>query len=150
MENVGVQVAWAFGLTALTTAMHILGSGYLLIEVRRHVQRFRHNRAWHELTLTLIALVMGLSLLHAAEIGAFAAAYLAVDAFPDWEKALFFSTANYATVGAEDLTTDAWRLLGAWEGIVGFILIGWSTALFITVILRIWSEDHKWFDPPTD
>ena len=69
----------------------------------------------------------------------------AVGAFPDWEHALFFSTANYATVGAEDLTTDKWRLLGAWEGIVGFVLIGWSTALFITVILRIWSEDHKWF-----
>jgi len=149
MENVPVQLAWGFLLTLLTTVMHVLGSGYLLVLVRRHVRSFQHTRAWHQLTLTVVALVMGLVVLHALEILAFAWAYMFVQAFPDWEHALFFSTANYATVGAEDLTTDKWRLLGAWEGFVGFILIGWSTALFITVILRIWSEDHKWFDPPS-
>src|SRR5688572_22957367 len=135
MENIGAQVAWALGLTAVTAAMHVLGSGYLLVVVRRHVRRFKHTRAWPELTVTLVALVMGLMVLHALEITAFAAAFMVVDAFPDWEHALFFSAANYSTVGAENLTTDAWRLLGAWEGLVGFILIGWSTALFITVIL---------------
>ncbi len=148
MENVGVQVLWAFLLTAATVVLHVIGSGVLLVAVRRHVRSFQHNRAWPALTATLMALVMGLVLLHAVEIVVFAAAYMGVGAFPDWEHALFFSTANYATVGAEDLTTDKWRLLGAWEGFVGFILIGWSTALFITVILRIWSEDHKWFQPP--
>jgi hypothetical protein len=147
MENVPVQAAWAVILTAITTAMHVLGSGALLVFVRRHVQSFRHTRAWPSLTAALVALVMGLMALHAIEILVFAGVYMAVDAFPDWEHALFFSTANYGTVGAEDLTTDKWRLLGAWEGIVGFVLIGWSTALFITVILRIWSEDHKWFEP---
>jgi hypothetical protein len=32
---------------------------------------------------------------------------------------------------------ESWRLVSAIEGINGIILIGWSTAFFVTVIARL-------------
>ena len=38
----------------------------------------------------------------------------------------------YATLGHPDQNfPDEWRLLGATERLIGFLLIGWSTAVFI-------------------
>ena len=71
--------------------------------------------------------------LHALEIGLFAGFYLAVGAIGGIEEALYFSASSYTTLGHPDLDfPERWRLVGAMEGLVGFLLIGWSTAVFVT------------------
>lgn len=146
MADLGSQLVAMLVLTLLCVLIHAAGSGVLLWQIRLNMHRIHHQRGWSVQAVTVTTLVMGLIAVHAAEIGVFAATYLGLGAFDDLGTALYFSTASYATVGHGDLAPVQWRLLGAWEGLVGFILIGWSTALFITVILRVWSEDHKWFD----
>jgi len=76
--------------------------------------------------------------LHGIEIWLFAATYLALDALPNFEEALYFSTISYSTVGFSDalISTD-WRLIAAFESILGVILLGWSTAFFFRVLSRI-------------
>ena len=89
-------------------------------------------------TLFTLAMVVAIIVLHGMEIWAFAAMYLGVGAFDGFENALYFSTISYSTVGYSDVhvATD-WRLLGAFESILGVILLGWSTSFFFRMLGRI-------------
>ncbi|PLK27941.1 hypothetical protein C0V78_11475 [Novosphingobium sp. TH158] len=76
--------------------------------------------------------------LHGVEIWAFAIVYLATGAVTGLENALYFSTISYSTVGYNDAhIVQEWRLLGAFESILGMILLGWSTAFFFRMLGRI-------------
>lgn len=58
-------------------------------------------------------------------------------ALPDWETALYFSTATFSTLGFGDVVlAKNWRLFGSFEGVNGFLLIGWSTAYLISASMR--------------
>ena len=61
-----------------------------------------------------------------------------LDAFAHFEEALYFSTISYAAIGYGDLhLPQQWRLLGAIEGVNGVILLGWSTAFFVNLLMRL-------------
>lgn len=85
-----------------------------------------------------LAIVMAILALHGLEIWAFALAYLGIGATAGLEDALYFSTISYSTVGYNDThILPEWRLLGAFESILGMVLIGWSTAFFFRILGRI-------------
>ena len=42
-----------------------------------------------------------------------------------------------ANTGSDAEMAEEWRLVSAIEGIIGIILIGWSTAFFVTLIARM-------------
>lgn len=146
IDAVMLEVVVGLALTVVCVLIHVAGSGLLLWQIRGQMHWLHHESIGLRQAGLLVGLTLGLMLLHALEIWVFALAYLGLGGFPDLETALYVSTGNYATVGRDELAPDVWRLLGAWEGLVGFVLIGWSTALFISTVLRVWSEDHKWFD----
>jgi hypothetical protein len=88
--------------------------------------------------LFTLGIVLAIFVLHGIEIWAFALLYHLLGAVPAFEDALYFSTISYSTVGYNDLHIDpAWRLLGAFESILGMVLIGWSTAFFFRMQGRI-------------
>ena len=91
-------------------------------------------RRLHPRTIAILsAVALMLFALHLAEIALFALFYLAVGAVTGLEEALFFSASSYATLGQPETHFPLeWRLLGALEGLIGFLMIGWSTAFFIT------------------
>jgi hypothetical protein len=71
--------------------------------------------------------------LHVIEIALFAGFYLFVGALPHIELALFFSASAYSTLASPEADfPQAWRLVAALEGLTGFLMIGWSTAFFVT------------------
>jgi hypothetical protein len=81
----------------------------------------------------LSAVALLLFALHVTEIALFGLFYLAVGAVPDLEQALFYSASAYATLGHPAMNFPLeWRLVGALEGLAGFLLLGWSTAFFVT------------------
>lgn len=88
--------------------------------------------------LFTFGIVLMLVVLHGIEIWFYAATYLIVGAEPTLEQALYVSTISYSTVGFSDalIHTD-WRLLAAFESIIGVILLGWSTAFFFRLLGRI-------------
>ena len=58
-------------------------------------------------------------------------------------EALFYSASAYATLGwTADYFPTSWRLIGAVEALIGFILIGWSTAFMVTTMRKL-SESAK-------
>jgi hypothetical protein len=84
-----------------------------------------------------MAMALGLFILHGAEIWLYAALYHLLGAVTDLREAVYFSTITYGAIGYSDHAIDEnWKLLGAIEGINGILLIGWSTASFVTFMAK--------------
>ena len=122
-------VLHGFGLASLNKALR----GEVAVERLKHIDALSPRGA-----LFTLAIVLAIFVLHGIEIWAFAVLYLGLGAIPGFEDALYFSTISYSTVGYNDTHIEpAWRLLGAFESILGMILIGWSTAFFFRMLGRI-------------
>lgn len=135
------ELAIATVMVLVTVMFH--GSGLLAmtrmlrIELREEAERHITPFSLRALGFT-IALVLGLFALHGAEIWAYAALYLELGALPDLRSAVFFSTVTFATIGYDDdMLNPAWQIVAAIEGMNGVILMGWSTAFFVTGVTRL-------------
>ena len=90
---------------------------------------------------TLIA-VFALIFIHFVEIWLFAFLYDYLGALHTFEDSLYFSTISYATIGYNDASIhEEWRMVAALEGVLGVILLGWSTAFFVRVLGRLEGDD---------
>ncbi|MDE2405176.1 MAG: two pore domain potassium channel family protein [Sphingomonadales bacterium] len=117
------------GLFSLTRALR----SELTIERLRNIRPLSPRGAAFTLSI-----VLSIIALHGVEIWCFALIYLVTGAVPTLESALYFSTISYSTVGYNDThILDEWRLLGAFESILGVILLGWSTSFFFRMLGRI-------------
>jgi voltage-gated potassium channel Kch len=82
------------------------------------------------------------------EASAWAITYSMLYAVSDFEKALYFSTVTYTTLGYGDVVLDAqWRLLSSFQAANGIIMFGWTTALIVVVIYRV-SRSLRHFESP--
>ena len=86
---------------------------------------------------TMVPMALFLFVMHLAEVLLFALFYRAVGSQGTLEEALFFSASAYTTLGMPDAAPVAWRLVGALEGLTGFLMIGWSAAIFVTDMERV-------------
>ncbi len=126
---VGCVLVHGIGLASLNKAIRSEAS----IERLRHIEPLSPRGA-----VFTLGTVLALIVLHGIEIWAFALLYLGLGAVPSLEESLYFSTISYSTVGYSDLhIAKDWRLLGAFESILGIILLGWSTAFFFRMLGRI-------------
>jgi hypothetical protein len=122
-------------MISLTVLMHSAGFVILTREMNRIVGwfRFRHFAK----TVAMVAIVLGIFLLHSTAVWAWAALYVAIGEIIRFEDALYFSTVTFSTAGYGDITlSQQWRLLSSLEAINGFMLIGWSTAYLVTASTR--------------
>jgi len=143
MENLTMILQFAISSLMLVLCIAVHGLGLAALNKALHTEASieRINRieplSPHGLIFTL-AIVIALIALHGFEIWAFAILYVWLGAIPSLEAALYFSTISYSTVGYSDShILTAWRLTGAFESILGMILLGWSTAFFIRMLGRI-------------
>jgi hypothetical protein len=66
------------------------------------------------------------------EITIFALFYMFIGAIDGLEEALSYSASTYATLGrTAEYFPQEWRLIGSIEALIGFLLIGWSTAFIV-------------------
>jgi hypothetical protein len=133
-------------LTVATTVLvHLAGLAALIALMRVHRQFFSIRQARLNQAVILVGAGFGLFALHTAEIWGYAVLFWLIAATPTFEDALYYSTVTYATIGYGDVTlSKAWRILGAIEGANGVILLGWSTAFFVSVVTRIRALEHEW------
>jgi hypothetical protein len=133
MHPLLIQLASAAALAIVMTLVH--GTGVVGIARWLGLDRKRTRyRRLHPRTLALLSAVALLLFgLHLVEISLFGLFYLAVGAAADFEEALYFSASAYSTLAQpESHFPGAWRIVGALEGLIGFLMIGWSTAFFVT------------------
>ena len=124
-------------LVSLTVVIHSFGLLSLSHWMQRVIRWLRLHRHVPGKMVAMVATVLGLFFIHTVEVWAWAALYVVVGAVARLQDALYFSTATFSTIGYGDFTLPPdWRLLGAIEGINGFILIGWSTAYLVAASTR--------------
>lgn len=129
-------------MVTLTVAIHAIGL-LLLGRLTRYEAQEENKLFIRPLSLAGVALtaavVLGLFVLHGVEIWLYAALYMELGAVTGGlREAVYFSTQTYAAIGfGDDALNPAWRLVAAIEGINGVILLGWSTAFFVTVMRRL-------------
>jgi len=141
MHQLLIQFAVSTLMVLLCVTIHGLGLFNLSRVMRSEaaVERLRHIRALSRRgALFTLTIVLAMFMLHGLEIWAFAVAYWAIGAVAGFEDSLYFSTISYSTVGYNDThILPRWRLLGAFESILGVFLLGWSTAFFFRMLGRI-------------
>ena len=138
------QLIVATVMVLFTVAVHggglvVLGR-YLRLEARQETSQHIPSFSPRALLFTML-LVLALFVLHGVEIWSYALLYLGLGAVTNLEIAVYFSTISYGGLGFNDsYMAPAWRLVSAIEGINGVLLLGWSTAFFVTVVTRIGSR----------
>lgn len=135
------QLAIATLMVVITVLIHgagLFGLARALRIEREEEARFQINMASGRGLAFTLALVLSLFLLHGIEIWIYGALYYVGGALPEFERAVYFSTITYGTIGYDDEGLQpGWQMVAAIEGINGIILLGWSTAFFVTVVQRI-------------
>lgn len=135
------QLLLSTAMVIVTVAIHGFGLAMMVrvLRVEALAESQQHVPALSARALAFtLAMVLALMSLHGVEIWLYAALYRGLDAVSDLETAVYFSTISYAAIGYGDShIVRAWRLLGAIEGINGVVLLGWSTAFFVTMVTRV-------------
>lgn len=138
-------------LVIVTTVTHAVA----MVGVMKSL-RLMHARRWVRISaltrVTFVALVvLVMFLATVVESGLWAMTYLAVGALSDFEEAAYFSTVTYTTLGYGDVTMEGrWRLLSAFEAANGIIMFGWTTAVIVAAVQRVYFPHGVPDDPAAE
>lgn len=135
------QLLIATGLVSATVAIHLVGLDLLQATLSWHIERL--TRFVHlDRMIVPLGIVLGLFVVHGAEIWLYALVYWKVGMIGSLDQALYFSTSAYSTLGETGtLLPPNWRIVGALEAINGMLLIGWSTAFLFQILSHLMAED---------
>ena len=140
--SLGTQLLAAAGLLVVMVIIHAAGIIAATKLLRLEDRRLTSHRVDVKAFGLLISIALSLFALHLIEISVFAFFYLYVGALDTVEEALYYSASAYSTLGHPDLNfPHDWRVLGAIEGLVGFVLIGWTTAVFIADMNKVLRDE---------
>ena len=125
-------------LLLVTCGMHLLGMIFVmhLLRLDEGPLRTRLLRVRAYLVGEIVLVMATTSIL---EVLLWASAYLALGEITDLEPAFYFSMVTFTTLGYGDILIDGrWRLLASFEAANGIIMFGWSIAIVIAVVQRVY------------
>lgn len=136
--EIWIQLGWAAAMVILCTLAHGLGLVGVSRLFRLEDKEIERHPFDIKAVVLMVAIALSLFTLHAVEIAAYASFYVAAGAIENIEAALIYSASAYATLGYMGANfPEDWQLLAATEALVGFLLIGWSTAFLVHNINRM-------------
>lgn len=142
MDIVLLKIAIGALLMVMTTAIHTIGMmmALQLIKKQEGAQKTRWLRKTNIHLVSVIVLMMFFVSL--AEVLIWACTYLALSASEGLEQAVYFSMVTFTTLGYGDVLLDErWRLLASFEAANGIIMFGWTTAIVIAAVQRIYFRE---------
>ncbi len=121
----------------------VVHSGAMILIMRR-VQKYTGSGSpdtmWDEIGL-IAGAVLVVFFATLIEVTIWAVTYLALQAMETFEAALYFSMVTFTTLGYGDISLDEnWRLLSSVQGVNGIIIFGWTTALVVAVVQRLYQQ----------
>ena len=140
-----MNIAIAAALMVATTAIHAGGMVLTMSALRAHSSRHRlkHTRVYWVCGILLLMFIVSL-----LEVLVWAVTYLTLNAIDGFEKALYFSMVTFTTLGYGEIVLDErWRLLASSEAGNGIIMFGWTTAIVIAAVQRIYHSEKPGHQP---
>ncbi len=135
---IGGQISIGIAMIALTVVIHTAGIVVLTAYLRDKGIPIAGRRNYIGVMGVLVLTIVGLFLMHIVEIWSWAALYVWLGEFESFERAFYFSTVTYTTLGYGDITLqDRWQLLSSVEAVNGIMLFGVSTAFLFAVMRRL-------------
>ena len=129
-------------LIVATTVIH---AGGMILAMRlmrsrdRHLERLRQMRIYR--VSGIVLLMFHVSLL---EVLLWAATYHLLNALEGFEPAFYFSMVTFTTLGyGEIVLGEQWRLLASFEAANGIIMFGWTTAIILAAVQRIYFSEES-------
>jgi len=137
LPDIGIGIA----LMIVTVVVHT-GAMMLIMQRMRRRDCGRPNTRWDEIG-EVAGAVLVLFFATVIEVAIWAVTYLALQAMDTFEAALYFSMVTFTTLGYGDITLqEDWRLLSSIQAANGIIIFGWTTALVIAVVQRMYQRQN--------
>lgn len=134
-------------MTGATVAIHGVGTAvlvtYLYDAKWLDKLHFRLREAVGLLSMTAIFLLF----LHIAEVMIWAICFsvLKIEDLATFEDCMYFSAVTFTSLGYGDLVISGqWRLLGGFQAMNGLLIFGWSTAILLAAVQRLWLLEDAW------
>ena len=136
-----MNITIAAALMVATTAIHAGGMVLALTALRVQGHSTRH-RLKHTRVYWICGIILLMFIVSLVEVLVWALTYLALNAIDGLEKALYFSMVTFTTLGYGEIVLDErWRLLASFEAGNGIIMFGWTTAIVIASVQRIYHSE---------
>ena len=133
-----LNMAIAALLMVITTGIHASGMLLVVRVVLSDKAQIRHHRQRMHL-FSVAGVVLLMFLVSVFEVMVWSVTYLWLDAFENFERATYFSMVTFTTLGYGEIVLDEqWRLLASFEAANGIIMFGWTTAIVLAVVQRIY------------
>ena len=132
-----IELFFSVLLMVIVTLVH--GTGISLMDwlFRTEMREFGSARLMQREIGVMVPMALCLLALHSIEVGIYAAFYLLSGEAMDLREAIYHSGLAYTTMGAVEGAIDDWKVFSVSEGLVGFLMIGWSSAVFVTDMERV-------------
>ena len=124
------------GLVTMAICL-VLQSGLIVVALRYYIRHpiMGDEPTSRQIFATLNAVMVVLVLGNCAQLTVWAIVFRLLGEFDALEVAVYHSAVNFASLGYGDIVmSERFRLLGPLEAINGVLMIGVSTAVFMTVL----------------
>lgn len=140
--SLGRLLIISFIFVVLTTIIHSIFTQLILRYVKRHLSFKKKYWISKDYWISAIVLLLIIACIIEASIWAFG--YLHLGAFNTFEESIYFSLVSFTTLGFGDITlNEHFRLLSVIEAANGIILFGWSTAIVVACVQRIYFNNKN-------
>ena len=140
-----ILIGVAISLMTATLVIQSAGMAVLIVWGRAHFARNNlHKMDPFRGTLLMVRITTVMVCLHFVEICLWGGFYR-WRCFSSWTSALYFSAANYSTVGCGDvLLPTSWRLLGPIESMAGVLMCGLSASFLFAVVTFLIKQEERY------
>jgi hypothetical protein len=132
------EIALAALMILLTTVIH---AGGMLLAIRLLKPKLgRQTESSHAANVYLVGSIIVLMFLVAfLQVSIWALAYVLLGTLDNFYEAVYFSMVTFTTLGYGDIVPDGhWRLLASSQAANGIIMFGWTTAIVIATVQRVY------------
>jgi len=130
-----IKILIGSGMIMLNLGIQVLAIALLMGFVQRRIASGGITLGTTGNARVLAVIMLFLLVAHLLQFAAWAALFMQLGEFQDFETAFYHSTVNFTSLGYGDIVmSERWRLLGALEAANGVLMFGLSAGLILSAM----------------